>query len=72
MILSLGKVLMHRDSCPYLVSMCLTISYTSVGGIRQLIFQISRIDSTVMGCWISGQVRTMMRILIFKSNWMMV
>ena len=44
---SLGKSLMNRDACTYLLCLCLTISSTSVGGIRQLILQIPRIDATL-------------------------
>ena len=71
MIFSLGEALIYRESCPSLVSLCLPISYMSVGGIRQLIFQITRIDVTFIGYWIWGQVMTMMRSLMCQSNFRM-
>ena len=52
---------MHRESCTSLMRPCLPISYASVGGIRKLIVQIPRIDATLMGYWIMGQVSTTMR-----------
>ena len=58
-------------SCPSLVHPCLTISSVSVGGIRQLIVQISIIDTTLMKYWITGQVRTMMRSVMCKSKFSM-
>ena len=63
--------MMHREACPYLVRMCLPISSASVGGIRQLIVQFPLIDATSMGYWITGQVRTMMRSVMCKSNFRM-
>ena len=59
---------MHRESCISLVSLCLPISSAYVGGIRQFIVQITRIYATLMGYWITGQVRTMMRSLMRNSN----
>ena len=65
---SLGEALIHRESCPSLVRLCLPISSASIGGIRQLIFQIPGIDLTLMGYCISVQVRTMMRSVMCKSS----
>ena len=59
---------MHMESCNSLVCLCTTISYVSVCGIRQLIVQIPRIYATLMGYWIAGQARTMMRSVMCKSN----
>ena len=59
---------MHRDSNPFLLHLCLPISSASVGGIRQFIFQIPIIDETLMGYWIAGQVRTMIRSVMCKSS----
>ena len=59
---------MHRESFNSLVCLCLPIITVSVGGTMQLIVQILTIDATLMGYWILGQVRTMMRSLIYKSN----
>ena len=68
MIFYLGKALMHRNSFTSLTCLCLPISYKSVGGIRQLIVQIPRIDTTLMGYWIAVQVRNMIRNVIQKNN----
>ena len=46
----------------------MSISYASISGIRQFIVQIPRIDATVMGYWIAGQARTIMRSVMCKSN----
>ena len=70
-ILSLGKALMHSESCPYLLRLCLPISPASVSGIRQLIFQISIIDATLMGYWISGQVSTVIRSVMCEIHFRM-
>ena len=59
---------MHMESLPSLMCLCLTISSASVGGIRQSIFQILRIDATLMGYCIASQVRTMTRSIMCKSN----
>ena len=72
MKLYLGNALMHMESCPYLLRPCLPISSEPVSGIKQLIFQITRIDVTLMGYWIAGQVRNMMRSVMCKSNLWMV
>ena len=47
---------------------CLPISTASVGGIRWLFFQISRINTSLMGYWIAGKVRNVMRSVMFKSD----
>ena len=39
-----------------------------MGGIRQLISQITIIYATLMGYCIAGQVKTMMRSVMCKSN----
>ena len=59
---------MHKDLCPSLMRLFLPITSSSVGGIRQLIVQIPRIDVTLMGYWIAGQVSAMMRSVMCKSN----
>ena len=59
---------MHRESFPYLMHPCLNISYGDVGEIRQLILQRPKIDETLMGYWIAGQVRTIMISVMCKSN----
>ena len=51
--------------------MCLTVSSVSVGGIRQLIVHIHRIDETLMGYWIVVQVCTMTMIIMCKINLIM-
>ena len=48
--------------------LCLSISSASVLGIRKFILQIPRIYATLMGHWIAGQLRNMMRIVMCKSN----
>ena len=68
MRLSLGKDLMNREACPSIVCLCLRISSVSVGGIRKLIVKIPRLDTTLIGYWIAGQVRNMMRSVTCKSN----
>ena len=68
----LGKAKMHRELCTSLVRPFLPISSASIGGIRRLIFQIPRIDETLMGYCIAGQVSTMMRIAMCKSKLRMV
>ena len=47
---------------------CLTISSVSVGGIRQLVVQIPRIDTILMGYWMAGQVRTMISSIMYKNK----
>ena len=68
---SLGYSLMHRDLCLSLVRLFLPIVYASISGIRKLIVEIHGIDATLMGHWIVGHVRTMMRSVIFQSNFSM-
>ena len=72
MIFYLGKALMHRESCRSFVRLCLPIIFESVSGISQFIVKILRIDTTLMGYCIAGQVRTMMRSIMCKSNLSMV
>ena len=57
---------MNRDSSPSLVCMCPPISYASVGGISQLLFQINSIYAIFMGYWMAGQVSTMTSSVIYK------
>ena len=68
MLFSLGKALRHRESCPYLMHLCLTISSASVGGISKLVVQIPRIDVILMWYWIMGQVKTMISSVIYKKK----
>ena len=62
---------MHKDSYTSLVRLFMLISSSSVGGISQLIVQVPRIDVTLMGYWIAGQVSAMMRSVMCKSNFRM-
>ena len=59
---------MHRELCTSPVRLCLPIYSTSVGGIRQFIFQIPIIDATLMGYCIAGQVKTMVRSVMCEIN----
>ena len=59
---------MHRESCNSLLRLCLSTSYASIIGTKQLIVPIPRIDTTLMGYWIAVQVRNMMMSVMCKSN----
>ena len=62
------KALSHRESYPLLVRICLTTSSASVGVIRQLVFQIPRLDEILIGYWMAGHVRTMVNSVMYKSK----
>ena len=68
MILSLGKALINKESCPYLLNICLPISSASIGGIRQMVVQIYRMDAILMGYYMTGQARTIMSSVMYKSK----
>ena len=65
---SMEKALMNRESSPILVNMFFPVSPAYVGDISQVVVQILRIDVTLMGYWITGQVRTIMRSVMCKRN----
>ena len=51
--------------------MCLPISSASVGGIRQLVFQIPSMDVVLMGYWVASLVRAVMISVMYKSKFSM-
>ena len=50
------------------MSLCLTISYAPIGGIRQFVFQIPIMDAILMGYWVTDQARKMMHLIVYKSK----
>ena len=71
MRLSLGKDLRHSESFPSFVCLCQPICSAFIGGIRQLVVQITRMDANLMGCLMAGQVRNMMSSLKYKIKFNM-
>ena len=67
----LGKSLILREYSPSRVSLFLLISSASIGGIIQLVVQITSMYTILMGYCMAGQVRTMMSSAMYKNKLIM-